>query len=127
MIEKGLRNKLRFDSVKGLLTIEDLYDLPLLNGVVCLNNIANSIYKELQQEGKMNFVTEKSVDNELLELKFDIVKHVIEVKKSELSVAKEEASKHQKRQELLAALADIQKDEIKSKSKEDILKELEEL
>lgn len=127
MIEKGLRNKLRFDSAKGLLTIEDLYDLPLLNGVVCLNNIANSIYKELQQEGKMNFVTEKSVDNELLELKFDIVKHVIEVKKSELSVAKEEASKHQKRQELLAALADIQKDEIKSKSKEDILKELEEL
>lgn len=71
------RNKLRFDTPKGQLTVEDLWDLKLDTGVVNLNLVAQIVYRELKATDEVNFVDTKPAANASLELKMDIVKHII--------------------------------------------------
>jgi len=85
MFEKASRLKLRFESGKGLITIEDLWDLPLTTPVrgSSLDTIAKSISKQVKDSAEESFVTKTSSKNQELELKFEIVKHIIKVRLNE--------------------------------------------
>ena len=111
LFETAFKQKLRFQSVKGLLTTEDLWDLPLTT----LNELAKSLSKQVKEAGEESFIEVKSSANEKLETMFEIVKHIIKVKLAEretLKVAKENATKkaqileliHQKKNESLASM-----------------------
>ena len=89
MFEKASRLKLRFDTPKGMITTEDVWDLPLTsrNGA-SLDNLAKDLNRTIKETEEESFVADKSARNTVLELKFDIVKHIIEVKKAELTASK---------------------------------------
>ena len=111
LFEQASRLKLRFQTSKGLLPTEDLWDLPLTN----LNDLAKSLSKQVKEAGEESFIEVKSSANEKLDTMFEIVKHIIKVKLAEreaVKVIKENTAKkqqileliHQKKNESLASM-----------------------
>lgn len=111
LFEIASKQKLRFTTTKGLLSTEDLWDLPLTT----LNDLAQFLNKQVKEAGEESFIEVKSSANEKLDNMFEIVKHIIKVKLAEretLKVAKENATKkaqileliHQKKNESLASM-----------------------
>lgn len=76
MFEKASRMKLRFNTQRGVLSVEDLWDLPLIQ----LDNIAIALNKKLQESKTESFIKTRTKDTTELELKFNIAKHIIDVK-----------------------------------------------
>ena len=108
MFKTAVKQKLRFDSPKGKLTTEDLYDLPLLatNGGVCLDDIAKALSKKLKESSEESFVLKKTTTNTTLELKLEIVKHVIADKLAEQEARTAAADRKAKKEKLLAIISE---------------------
>lgn len=106
MYEDALRKKLRFGSLKGELSLEQLWDVPLTSrDDFNLDVVAKTVNKALKEVSEESFVsTRKSAMHTELELKLDIVKHVISVKIEEVDKAKRRADNKQEREKLLEAL-----------------------
>jgi hypothetical protein len=122
MFEKISRLKLRFDSGKGLLSVEDLWDLPLSSeaGKVNLDSIAVSLYNELKNESTVSFVSTVSKAKGLLQLKFDAVKHILDTRLAENAIAANARVNAAKKQDLLALIARKEGVELESKSLDDL-------
>ncbi len=123
MFETATRMKLRFATVLGLITTEDLWDLPLTSGKANLDDVAKTISKELR-ETEESFVTKTRADK-VLELKLDIVKYVISVKLDEIAEA-EDAAELKRKKDLLIDAIDAKETEelIDGKSAKELRKEL---
>lgn len=76
LFEKAAKQKLRFNSTKGQLTVEDLFDLSLTS----LDNIAKAVNRKLKDEVEESFIKKKSTASTELELQLDILKYIIEYK-----------------------------------------------
>lgn len=123
MFEKANRLKLRFASPQGALTVEDLWDLPLTStraNVANLNNIAKDVSRQLKHEGEEDFVNPKSGADEVLQLKLDVVKHVIGVRQAENEAARSLAERKEKKERLLELIAGKQDEQLKAKSVEEL-------
>lgn len=122
MFEKASRMKIRFESPKGNLSVEDLWGLPLLasNNGACLDNIARDLSKKLKESETESFVVKASKPDAVLQLKFEIVKHVIEVRLTENEVAEKAQENHLKKQKLLSILAQKEDEELLGASKEQL-------
>jgi hypothetical protein len=129
MFEKAARLKLRFDSPKGLVTVEDLFDLPLTvrNGGASLDNVAKGIARQIRETETESFVLTTSKADTILQLKLEIVKHVIAIKKAEADAADKAAEKKATKQKILAIIADKKDEQLKGSSIEDLEKQLETL
>ncbi|QYC52555.1 hypothetical protein [Salmonella phage SSBI34] len=127
IFEKASRAKLRFETQRGLITVEDLWQLPLKGNNVSLNSIAVSVDKQIKAAGEKSFVDDKTSVDERLELAMEIVKHVIKVRKEEIAKQQEETAKRQKREALLQQLADAEARELQKLTPEEIRKQLAEL
>lgn len=118
MFEKASRMKLRFNTQRGVLSVEDLWDLPLIQ----LDNIAIALNKKLQESKTESFIKTRTKDTTELELKFNIAKHIIDVKLQEQEDRLLESEK--KAKDLMAKKQDA---ELEGKSLEELAKELEAL
>lgn len=128
MFEKASKLKLRFTTKKGQITVEDLWDLPLTSNLgVNLDDIAKGLNKSVKEAEEESFVVKKSRSNTVLELQFDIVKHVIKVKLDEAAAAKLKAENKAKKDKILNILADKEDEELKESSKKQLKKMLSEL
>lgn len=107
IFEQAVRSKLRFESACGLLSVEDLWDLPLTSTKRAnLDAIAVSLYRQLKEaETGASFVEDTPQVNARLQLQFDVVKHVIDVKKAERNAAQEEGERRERKEKILAILA----------------------
>ena len=120
MFEQATKLGLRFSTVRGDLTVEDLWNLPLTGKTrINLDDIAKGLNKELQSSEE-SFVETKTKEDSILNLKFDIVKHIIKVKLEERDAAKLSAKKAQEREKLLQILASKQDEELNGLSKEEV-------
>lgn len=117
MFEKASRMKLRFNTQRGVLSVEDLWDLPLIQ----LDNIAIALNKKLQESKTESFIKTRTKDTTELELKFNIAKHIIDVKLQEQEDRLLESEK------ILDLMAKKQDAELEGKSLEELAKELEAL
>jgi hypothetical protein len=122
MFEKATRLKLRFESTKGLLTTEDLWDLPLNSAArhANLNDVARAISRELKDSSQEDFVSQKTPENDVLQLKMDIVKHVIAVRLAEADAAKQAAARREKKERLLGLIEQKQNEQLGGKSLEEL-------
>jgi len=128
MFEKASRKKLRFQTSKGLLTIEDLWDIPLKsqNGF-SLDSIAKRLNRELRDEVEESFVDGKSSVRDLLELQFEIVKHIIAVRLQEAKDAQDKVLKQQKAAKIKDILARKEEDALANMTPEELTKMLNDL
>lgn len=128
LFERAARNKFRFSSSIGSLTTEQLFDLPLTGRGANLDNVARTVNAELQAESEQSFVaTTPSVRKGELEAKLEIVKAIIARKIATAEVAANRAAKADKRRQLLDALARKDEQELTTASRDELLKQLEQL
>lgn len=121
MFEQAARLKLRFETPKGLLSAEDLWDLPLTSvRGVNLNDIAKGLNRELKNTDDEDFVNKPAIGNTILKLRFDIVKHVIDVRLAENEAARLVAEKREKKARLTELIAQKQDEQLAQKSVEEL-------
>ena len=117
--ERASQIKLRFVTAKGLLSTEDLWDLSLDRGAVTLDSIALDYYTQLKTEN-ISFVNNEKNVNSLNQLRFDIVKYVIDVKLAEREKAKTAADNKIKKNRILELIAQKQDEAFSTKSVEEL-------
>lgn len=135
IFERAARSKLRYPSVKGELTTEDLWDLPLIASAratrdvkVDLDTIARSVSVTLRGMDQDSFVELKPDPRKgILELQLEILKHIIASKVADQQAAQTRADKAEQRRILTEALAQKETAEVGAMSKEEILSKLAEL
>ena len=129
MFEKASRIKLRFVTTKGGVTVEDLWDLPLISrkGNFSLDDLAKRLNKEVKENGEESFVVRRNTANTLLDLKFEIVKHIIKVRLDELEQKENAAAQRVKKQRILEIIAGKEDEELAGKSVDDLRKMVEDL
>lgn len=130
MFEFAARNKLRFTSVVGMLTAEDLWDLPLqtTRRGASLDDIALGLHKTLKDDEAISFVdTESRPDKSVEQIAFDIVLHVIATKKAENKATADIRDRAAKKQSLLALIAEKEGDALKGLSIDELRKQVADL
>lgn len=108
LFELATRKKFRFESKAGLLSVEDLWDLPLDSRTkASLNEVAINISRELKaQTESFVAIAKKDTTNEQ---KLEIVKYVIDVRLEEakaIAEAQDRAAQRAKIDELVAKKKD---------------------
>lgn len=126
IFEQASRLALRFDSARGALAVEQLWQLPLQSkSGFDLDSIAKAVNKELKATEEESFVTTAvSPTNARLTLQLEILKHIIAVKKQEAADALAKADKAAKRAKLIDLLGRKQDAALEGMSEEEIKKEL---
>lgn len=108
IFEKASRMKLRFNVGSRLnLTVENLWDLPLTNiKGEDLDHIAIELQEQLSSNEKSFVIQQsKTKETQVNQLKFDIVKYIIDVRLEEQKVANLERQRAQE----IATLKELQK------------------
>jgi tRNA U34 5-methylaminomethyl-2-thiouridine-forming methyltransferase MnmC len=123
MFEKASRLKLRFASSKGYLATEDLWDLNLSQ----LNAMAKSLKKQLKESQEEDFLTEKSEEDSITELKFDLVLKILKTKLAEKKDRENKEANKLAKEKYLSILERKQNAELENMSKEEILQKIKEL
>lgn len=126
IFEKATRKKLRFNTGAGNVTTEDLWDMPL-EGRVSLDNLARSLNKEIKEQQEESFVKKPSAASSATKLKFDVVKHIIDVKIADQERAQKAAATKKEKQRILELMSRKQDQELEGKSLEELEKMLESL
>ena len=129
IFEYASRNKTRFASSKGLLTAEQLWELPLRStDGFNLDAVAREANRALKAATEESFVaTERTPEHTRLETALEIVKHVIAVKLDDEAAAKKRADNKAEREALLRILADKQQDKMTKLSEAELRRRIEAL
>ena len=61
MFEKATQEKYRFETTKGLVNTEDLWDLPLVGGNCCLDDIAKDLNRDVKENEEESFIVKKKI------------------------------------------------------------------
>lgn len=116
MYKEALQKKLRFKTNKGMITTEDLFDLSLQN----LNTLAIMLDKKASEAPKKSFIEELPAEENDDELRFSIVKDIINIK---LKARKDNIDKAQadaQKKRILEILAKRNDEELEKKSTEEL-------
>lgn len=125
LFEQATRQKLRFESTAGLLSVEDLWVLPLESAnKPNLDAIAVELNRQLKGTDESFVSTGKK--NKVLDLKFEIVKYIIEVRVAENTARLEESARLAKRTKLAELIARKQDQSLENMSLEELIKLQEE-
>lgn len=122
IFEYATRNKVRF-SFRGLISVEDLWDLSLTN--------LDSIYKELNKQSKQSeeesLLNIKTQEDELLNVQIKIVKHIVSVKLAEKEAREKASAKKAQKQKIMSIIAAKQDEALQNSSIDGLQKMLDEL
>lgn len=128
LFEKAVRTKLRFKTVRGEISAENLFDIPLTSETspgFTLDQIAKDVKRELDKSAEESFVSTKvnpaKADNEL---RLEILKFVIAEKIELQKRASQAAANNERRRLLLQALDEKNRQALEGMSKEQIEAEL---
>lgn len=108
IFEKATRTAIRFQSARGDLTVEDVWNLPLEGrtaNALSLDSIGIAIKRQLKESEEESLVAKKSPASTHLQLKFDIIKHIIDVKITEREAKKEAEKRKVERERLQSVVA----------------------
>lgn len=124
---QATRLSLRFVTSKGQVSVEDLWQMPLTSSRhTSLDSLARHYAQKLRDSDVGSFVEPSKVD-EGLQLRFDVVKYIIDTKLAE-RVEKTAAKAKQAQKEKLQAIIEQKRDEqLSSKTIEELEQEIAKL
>ena len=122
MFEVANSKKFRFN-FKGLISTEDLFDLSVKD----LDSIFKTLNSQLKQTREESLLEVKSTEDQILDMKINIVKHIFNLKQEEEAKRIKAKENKEKKQKLMEILANKEDQDLLNKSKEDIQKMLNEL
>jgi hypothetical protein len=126
MFEQASRLKLRFDSTRGQLSVEDLWDIPLTSpsgNRTNLDSIAVDLHRQTRDAADTVSFVNPSTENPnaaITQLKFEIVKHVIGVRVAERDTLRDAADRREKKQRLLELIARKEDEALGEKSVDEL-------
>lgn len=126
LFENATRNKIRFASARGDLSVEQLWDVPLRSrDGFDLDAVAKEANRRLKALTEESFVsTERTPAHEKAEATLEIVKHVIAVKLDDEAAAKKRADNRVEKEKLLRILAEKQDGKLSDLSEREIQKRI---
>ncbi|AEM91853.1 hypothetical protein [Salmonella phage SPTD1] len=118
MFDQATRLKLRFNSNKGLLSVEQVWDLNLN----ALNELAKDLSRQVKEAAsdEEDFIGVKSAVDSQLQLRFDIVKAIIGVKLKERDESATAAERKANNQVILELIQRKKQQELEGKSLEEL-------
>ena len=126
------RRRLRFPAEVGSLTVEDLWDLSLkrIDGIykslkAAKNRLENTSGESLFKNDENDPVVSRQLEE--VEIQIQVVTQIFNIKREEAAVVQAQADRDEKKRKLVAALAMKEDEELRSMSKEDLLKQIQEL
>lgn len=125
MFAQAARLKLRFESSKGLLSSEEVWDLSL----TALDTMAKAINRRVREAEEESFIPAAHQPRVLSHdtLRLELLKQVISIKVTERDAARLRAENTAKLARLRELLATKEDDTFKAMSQEEILKQITEL
>ena len=129
LFEYASRNKLRFASVKGEITTEQLWDVPLRSrddfNLDAVAKNANKVFKVATEESFVNM--EPKPEHVRLEVALEVVKYVIAVKIAEEAAATKRAENKAEKEVLLKILAEKQEGKLSNLTEAELRKRIKAL
>lgn len=122
IFEYVTRNKVRF-SFRGLISVEDLWDLSLTN----LDLIYKELNKQLKHTKDESLLNIKTQKDELLNVQIEIVKYIVSVKLAEKEAREKTSAKKAQKQKIMSIIAAKQDEVLQNSSIDDLQKMLDEL
>ena len=78
IFEIATREKIRFETSRGEIGVEELWDVPLTSkNQFDLDNIAKAVNKKIKDQEEESFVKVKSAESNTLKLKLEVVKRAL--------------------------------------------------
>ena len=129
IFEQATRRAIRFESAKGDLSVEQLWDLPLQSrNQFDLDTVAKMVNRQLNAVTEESFVSvRENPAKETLSLKLELVKHIISVKLQEAEEARNRANKASEKEKLLRLLDEKQNEALRALTPEEIQERLKAL
>lgn len=102
IVEYAVRNKLRINTSKGLLTVEQVFELPLTstNGL-SLDSASKDVNRVLKNIEEESFVEAPSSKNTKAKKALELLIYVIKIKKEENKARRAAAAKAERKQRIL--------------------------
>lgn len=122
MFERASRLKLRFFH-KGVCSVEDLWDIPLQS----LDTLFKQLNTQSKEQKEESLLATKSLVDEVIDLKTEIIKHVVKVRLLEQKAQQDNALAAARKQKLLGIVAEKQDDELRGMSIDDLNKLIDEI
>jgi hypothetical protein len=132
MFERATRERFRYESAQGTLSVEDLWDLPLTterSNRACLDDIAKGLNKQLKAAvDEESFVKpkEESADTTTPAM-FEIVKHIIQIRLAESEARRKAKETREKKQKIMALISEKQDEKLKSATIEELQAQMDAL
>lgn len=123
IFEEAVRAKLRFQTTKGLVSTEDLWDLSLAK----LDEMAVAINKKIKETSNESFLKPKSAPDSELSLSLSILVYVLEKKQAEALARKNSEEKRAQKAKLLEILSSKQDAKLNEMSEEELLAKINSL
>lgn len=120
---KALRFKISFPNKSGMVSTEDLWNLSLEE----LDVVAVELYSQLQNCPKVTFLKKPVKSDVVAQLKFDVVKYVIEVKSVEREQAEKAAELRKEKRELEELINKAEREQKASLPLDELKKRYQEL
>lgn len=129
IFEIATRAKIRFTSTRGELTVEQLWDVPLLaKDNFDLDTIAKEANRRLKALTEESFVrTERGAAHDKAETTLEVVKHIIAVKLAEEAAVAKRTENRAKKERLLQILAEKEDGKLSALSVKELQKQLDAL
>jgi len=122
IFEQATKQALRFETTAAatLLTVEDLWTLPLASGRISLDSVAKAVNKLLKETQEESFVAPSSADNTQLSLKMEVVKYIISVRLKEKEEATNAAAKKMEQEKIKQLIHNKKNEALGEKSIEEL-------
>ena len=122
IFEYAVRNKVRFP-FKGMISVEDLWDLSLTN----LDSIYKTLNKQIKQNDEESLLSTKTNIDTELEVQIEIIKHIVSVKLAEKEARESELARKEQKQKIMSIIAAKEDEALRNSSVEDLKNMLENL
>jgi len=115
--KESIRGKYRYQTGKGNLTTEQLWDL----NVTELDALAVSLQEEIEVSGKKSFLIQRSDADKALKIQFDVVFDILSTKVEEAELAKTAKDRKAHNAKIDALIAKKQEEQLEVLSVEELL------
>ena len=123
IFKQATKGKLRLVSTRGIVAVEDLWDLPLTE----LDNMAKKLRSHLKESEEGSFIHKAATTDAVATLEFEVVKAVIEERLLELELRDKKNKARATKARILELIAKKDEEDLEGKSKEELLKMVEDM
>jgi hypothetical protein len=115
MFEVAVRSKMRFP-FKGVVSAEDLWDLSVEN----LDLVFKQLNSHVKQASEESLLNKKTTEDEITDVKIEIIKYIVGVKMAEEEARKQSKFKREQKQKILSIISDKQDADLQNKTVDEL-------